>query len=390
MAMFRGLMKLDNPIQHYAWGSKTAIARLQGRRAATEPEAELWIGAHPQAPSAVTVAGRRVTLDRLVADRPAEMLGPVTERFGRELPFLLKVLAVAEPLSIQAHPSLVQAAEGFAREEEAGTAPDAPNRNYRDRNHKPELAVALEPYWMMSGFRPYAKLVRHLEAVGVPQLQAAIAALRRRPTERALGALLATVLQLNDRQRADLVSRTESHAAGQLRGDDCGSNPEDSGSSSLSLTEAESAARWVQRLAASYPGDAGVLSPYLLNVVRLAPGEGTFTGAGTLHAALSGTAVELQANSNNVLRGGLTVKYVDVPELLRVARFVPSGRGRVGPDGGCQRRAQLPDSGGGVRTFVGGARHAPRGPVCWDHGWSRDSPFPLRRCGSYRLGWPYR
>ena len=123
-----GLMKLDNPIQHYAWGSK-AIARLQGRQAATEPEAELWIGAHSQAPSAVTVAGLRVTLDRLVADRPTEMLGPAAQRFGRELPFLPKVLAVAEPLSIQDHPSLVQAAEGFAREQAGRHRAGAPSHN---------------------------------------------------------------------------------------------------------------------------------------------------------------------------------------------------------------------------------------------------------------------
>ena len=116
-------MKLDNPIQHYAWGSKAALARLQGRPPASEPEAELWMGAHPQAPSTVTVAGRRVTLDQV--ERPAEMLGPAVERFGSRLPFLLKVLAVAEPLSIQAHPSLAQAAEGFAREQEAGIAPNA-------------------------------------------------------------------------------------------------------------------------------------------------------------------------------------------------------------------------------------------------------------------------
>ena len=324
-------MKLDNPIQHYAWGSKTALAWLQGREAATEPEAELWVGAHPQAPSAVTVAGRRVTLDRLLAERPAEMLGAVTERFGATLPFLLKVLAVAEPLSIQAHPSLAQAAEGFAREQEAGIAPDAPNRNYRDRNHKPELAVALEPYWMMSGFRPYDELVRHLEAVGAPELQAATAALRKRTTEQALGSLLATALQLSDRQRAGLVSQVVGHAASQLRGGERGS-------------DAEAAARWVERLAASYPGDAGVLSPYLLNVVRLAPGEGTFTGAGTLHAALSGTAVELQANSDNVLRGGLTVKHVDVPELLRVARFQPQEAAVLNPasDANGERRYPTP------------------------------------------------
>lgn len=326
-----GLLKLDNPIQNYAWGSKTALARLQGRPPASEPEAEVWIGAHPQSPSVVTVAGRQVTLDRLVAERPAETLGPTVQRFGAELPFLLKILAVAEPLSIQAHPSLAQAAEGFAREQAAGIPPDAPNRNYRDRNHKPELAVALEPYWMMSGFRPFDQLVRHLEAVGVPGLRAATAAIRLRPTEEALGSLLATALQLNDRQRADLVSHTAEHAASQLRGGGL-------------ETDAEATARWVERLAASYPGDAGVLSPYLLNVVRLAPGEGTFTGAGTLHAALSGSAVELQANSDNVLRGGLTVKHVDVPELLCVARFEPQEAAVLNPaaDANGERRYPTP------------------------------------------------
>ena len=339
-----GLLKLDNPIQHYTWGSKSALARLQGRPPAAEPEAELWIGAHPQAPSAVTVAGRRIKLDRLVAERPAETLGPAVQRFGAELPFLLKILAVAEPLSIQAHPSLAQAAAGFAREQAAGIPPDAPNRNYRDRNHKPELAVALEPYWMMSGFRPYAELVRHLESVDVPELRGTTAALRRRPTERALGSMLATALQLNDRQRADLVSRTEKYAASKLRVENRGSNLEGTGSPAVALTEVEAAARWVVRLATGYPGDAGVLSPYLLNVVRLAPGEGTFTGAGTLHAALSGTAVELQANSDNVLRGGLTVKHVDVPELLRVARFEPQEAAVLNPaaDANGERRYPTP------------------------------------------------
>ena len=229
------------------------------------------------------------------------------------------------------HPSLAQAAQGFAREQAAGIAPDAPNRNYRDRNHKPELAVALEPYWMMSGFRPFGQLVHHLEAVGVPGLRAATAALRQRPTEEALGSLLATALHLNDRQRADLVSRTVDHAASQLRDGQHGA-------------DAEAVARWVERLAASYPGDAGVLSPYLLNLVHLAPGEGIFTGAGTLHAALSGTAVELQANSDNVLRGGLTVKHVDVPELLRVARFAPEQAAVLNPaaDAGGERHYPTP------------------------------------------------
>ena len=320
-----GLLKLENPVRHYAWGSKTALARLQGRPEAQEPEAELWIGAHPQLPSAVTVAGRRVTLDRLVAERPAETLGPVAQRFGGALPFLLKVLAVAEPLSIQAHPTLAQAAAGFAREEAAGFAPDAPQRSYRDRSHKPEVVVALEPYWLMSGFRPYEEITRHLAAIAVPALQAAVADLRSAPGAEALRALVAVALRLDAGQRADLVARAVAHAGGPSQ------ESAATGAGVASAADAGAAARWVRRLAAQYPDDPGVLSPWLLNLVRLAPGEGMYTGAGTLHATLHGTGVELQANSDNVLRGGLTPKHVDVPELLRVGTFAPGAAAVLRP-----------------------------------------------------------
>ena len=315
------MLKLQNSVKHYAWGSKTALARLQGRPAAEEPEAELWIGAHPQGPSAVTVAGRRVTLDRLVAERPAETLGPVAQRFGGALPFLLKVLAVAEPLSIQAHPTLAQAAAGFAREEAAGIAADAPHRSYRDRNHKPEVVVALEPYWLLSGFRPYEAIARQLAAIGVSALQAAVADLRAKPGAAALRALVAAALRLDAGQRADLVARAMAHADGLVQE----SAPAEAPSArAADPAAAANSARWVRRLAAQYPDDPGVLSPWLLNLVRLAPGEGMYTGAGTLHATLHGTGVELQANSDNVLRGGLTPKHVDVPELLRVGSFTPA------------------------------------------------------------------
>ena len=313
-----GVMKLENSIRHYAWGSKTALARLQGRPPAQEPEAELWLGAHPQGPSAVTVAGRSVTLDRLVAERPAETLGPVVQRFGGVLPFLLKVLAVAEPLSIQAHPTLAQAAAGYAREEAAGVAADAPERSYRDRNHKPEVVVALEPYWLLSGFRPCEVIARRLAAIGVPALQAAVAALSTTPGADALRALVAAALRLDAGQRADLVARAVAHAGG-LSQESAAIGAV--AAPTAGADDAAAAARWVRRLAAQYPYDPGVLSPWLLNLVRLAPGEGMYTGAGTLHATLSGTGVELQANSDNVLRGGLTPKHVDVPELLRVGSF---------------------------------------------------------------------
>lgn len=320
-----GVMKLENSIRQYAWGSKTALARLQGRPAAQEPEAELWIGAHSHGPSAVTVAGRRVTLDRLVAERPAETLGPVAQRFEGALPFLLKVLAVAEPLSIQAHPTLAQAAAGFAREEAAGIAADAPQRSYRDRNHKPEVVVALEPYWLLSGFRPYETIAHRLGTIGVPALQAAVAALRATPGAEALRALVAAALRLDAARRTDLVARAEAHAGSRRQ--------ESAPAAAGSATAADSvaAARWVRRLAAQYPDDAGVLSPWLLNLVQLAPGEGMYTGAGTLHATLHGTGVELQASSDNVLRGGLTPKHVDVPELLRVGSFATAAAAVLRP-----------------------------------------------------------
>ena len=382
----RCLMMLDNSIRDYAWGSKTALARLLGRAAATEPEAELWIGAHPQAPSAVTLAGRRVTLDRLVAERPAETLGWAAERFGPALPFLLKVLAVAEPLSIQAHPSLEQAAEGFAREDAAGISLDAPHRNYRDRNHKPEVAVALEPYWQLSGFRTYTEVLRNIEAIGSPRLQAATDELRQRPTEAALSSLVATALQLTERGRADLVTRAQAFATSHLRDGDRSDTTNGSGAASDVASDDSasdaSASRWVERLAAGYPSDAGVLSPYLLNLVCLAPGEGIHIGAGTLHAALQGTAgrVAGQLRQRPPRRpDGQTRRRTGTPtgSALRSARTecVEAGARR-------QRRAPLPDSGAGVRSFVGRTGHARPGYCVrrYPHR-PRDSPFPFWRCG---------
>ena len=301
-----GILKMDNPIQRYAWGSTAMLARLCGRPPAAEPEAELWMGAHPQAPSAVTVAGRRVGLDRLLAERPRAALGAVADRFGARLPFLLKVLAVARPLSIQAHPSRAQAEAGYAREEAAGIARAAAHRNYRDRNHKPEVVVALEPYWLLSGFRSCAEIGARLRDLGGAALQPAVGRLLAQPGPAALRALVATLLGLAEPQRAELVARA---AAGAEQAERAAAD--------------DPAARWVRRLAAEYPADAGVLAPYLLNLVRLAPGEGLHTAAGVLHTSLQGSGVELQANSDNVLRCGLTPKHVDVPELLRIGRFEP-------------------------------------------------------------------
>ncbi|MFL6138741.1 MAG: mannose-6-phosphate isomerase, class I [Frankiaceae bacterium] len=289
---------LDCPIQSYDWGSRTAIARLQGRpQPASGPEAELWVGAHHRAPS--LLGDERTLVDRIAAD-PVGELGPaVVDRFGPTLPFLLKVLGVDAPLSIQVHPDREQAEAGYAAEEASGVPLGAPERNYKDRWPKPELLVALTPFAALCGFRDPAGAARLIEALDVPQLAPVAHCLRAHGTA-AVRQALGTLLRWPSTERAGLVEAIAA-GAGRLA---AGGDP---------------AARWYARLADAHPGDAGVAAALLLNVVELAPGESVVMPTGNLHAYLQGTGVEIMANSDNVLRGGLTSKHVDVDDLLRVA-----------------------------------------------------------------------
>jgi mannose-6-phosphate isomerase len=282
---------LSSSVMPYAWGSRTAIAELLGRASPSAgPEAELWMGAHPVAPS--TASGRR--LDEIVSEAPEARLGErVVAAFGARLPFLLKVIAAAEPLSIQAHPNAEQARAGWEDEERRGVPRDAPHRNYRDASHKPELVCALTPFDALCGFRRIDEILALFEPLErVAAVREALAPLRARRdlplTFRALMALSREAVE-------------ETVAACEERGGDA---------ASLAL-----------RLAKLYPGDVGVVSALLLNHVRLAPGEAIYLGAGSLHAYLGGTAIEIMASSDNVLRGGLTKKHVDVPELEKVLLF---------------------------------------------------------------------
>jgi mannose-6-phosphate isomerase len=294
---------LDNPVLNYAWGSRTAIADLLGRPAPSAlPEAELWIGAHPKAPSRVAAPAGVGSLDRAIQDDPVGILGhEVCDRFGNELPFLLKVLAAAEPLSIQAHPSHDQARSGWARENAEGVPLDAPRRNYRDPNHKPELVSALSAFTALKGFRPLDEVARNLEPVARPEIAPELGRLAREHHPLALRALFARLMTLDPEERAPVLKRATSEAARRRKGD--------------------TAWEWVARLMKHYPGDVSALAPLYLNVVTLAPGEALFLPAGELHAYLEGTALEIMANSDNVLRGGLTPKHVDVPELLATLAF---------------------------------------------------------------------
>lgn len=289
------MQRLRNAIRPYAWGSRTAIAELQGRPAPSpDPEAELWIGAHPSDPS--RLEGDGTPLTDVIAAAPEAMLGAaVVERFGRRLPFLLKLLAAARPLSLQAHPDAAQAAEGFAAEEAAGVPRDAPHRRYVDPHHKPELLVAVTDFRALCGFREPAASAAALAGLEVPELAPIVARLR----EGRLAEAVRGLLQWPTPERATLVDKVVAAGAGA---------PE------YAL---------LGELAEAYPGDVGVLVALLLNQVTLAPGEAIFMPAGNLHAYLAGLGVEIMAASDNVLRGGLTPKHVDVSELLRVLRFEP-------------------------------------------------------------------
>ena len=325
--MSQPVLVLDNPIQHYAWGSRTAIAELLGRPTpSAEPEAELWIGAHPKAPSRIAEPKGKGTLDRAIQDDPVGLLGSeVCDRFGNELPFLFKVLAAEVPLSIQAHPSQEQARRGWARENAEGIPLDAARRNYRDLNHKPELVCALTPFVALKGFRAPDETARGLEPIGRPELAAEIGRLAREQTPVAQRSLFARLMTLEPEEREPLLKRAAAQAARR---------------------PGDAAWRWVKSLMDRHPGDVSALAPLYLNLVTLAPGQALFLPSGELHAYLEGTALEIMANSDNVLRGGLTPKHVDLQELLATLDF----------EAHAPELLQAEDSGPGEKSFRTPAR----------------------------------
>ncbi|MEV4943694.1 mannose-6-phosphate isomerase, class I [Streptomyces zaomyceticus] len=298
--------RLVNTVRPYAWGSTTAIPELLGIAPTGEPQAEMWMGAHPGAPSRT----ERGSLNELIDADPVRELGERSvEKFGPRLPFLLKVLAAGAPLSLQAHPDLDQARAGHAAEEAAGIPVDAPHRTYKDANHKPELICALTPFDGLCGFRAPAESADLIAALGVDSLKPYVDLLHAQPEEAALREVLTALLTADPEEMAHTVAEA-AVAAGRLGGD-----------------HAPYAA-----LAHHYPGDPGVIAAMLLNRVRLQPGEALYLGAGVPHAYLEGLGVEIMANSDNVLRCGLTPKHVDVPELLRVVRFEPADPSVLRPE----------------------------------------------------------
>ncbi|MEU7897955.1 mannose-6-phosphate isomerase, class I [Nonomuraea sp. NPDC049152] len=311
---------LSNPVKHYDWGSRTAIATLTGRPSPSpEPEAEMWLGAHPSGPS--LLAGRGVTLDRAIAADPeGELGGETVARFGARLPYLLKLIAVDRVLSLQVHPSAEQAEAGHAR------------GAYVDAYPKPELVCALTPFSGLAGFRAPGEAARLLEALEVSELRPVVDLLDAGEPAGALRLLLEWP------ERKALVEAVVA-AAGRLGHD------------------------LVLRLAEQYPDDPAVLAPLLMNRHDLMPGEALFLGAGVLHCYLSGFGVEIMGGSDNVLRAGLTPKPIDVDELLRITDFaaqplrveLADGLYTVPVPEFALGRAQAPDDrleGGVPRVFV--------------------------------------
>ncbi|MFS8096477.1 mannose-6-phosphate isomerase, class I [Lentzea alba] len=299
---------LHNAVRPYAWGSRTAIAELLGKEVpAPHPEAELWMGAHPGDPSRVTGAdGVERSLLELLSQDPDGQLGTrVSERWGSRLPFLLKVLAAEEALSLQAHPSAEQAAQGFALEEAAGVPRDAAVRNYKDPAAKPELICALTEFHALAGFREPSRTVALLRTLDAPALSPYTEMLVAQPDSSGLRALFTMLITLPQTSLSVLLPQVL---------DACVLHVKEHGEFDLEC-------RTILELGESYPGDAGVLAALLLNRIVLQPGEAIHLPAGNLHAYLRGTGIEILANSDNVLRCGLTPKHVDVPELLRVLDF---------------------------------------------------------------------
>ncbi|BCO37315.1 mannose-6-phosphate isomerase, class I [Mycobacterium heckeshornense] len=309
---------LRGAIRTYAWGSRTAIAEFTGRPVpAAHPEAELWLGAHPGDPAWLeTDDGEISLLDALIADPEGQLGSSARTRFGDVLPFLVKVLAADEPLSLQAHPSAEQAIEGYLREERLGIPVSSPIRNYRDNRHKPELLVALQPFEALAGFRPAGRTVELLRALAVSDLDPYIELLNDQSDADGLRALFTTWITAPQPDIDVLIPAVLEGAIHYV---------------TSGATEFAAEAKTVLELGEQYPGDAGVLAALLLNRISLAPGEAIFLPAGNLHTYLRGVAVEVMANSDNVLRGGLTPKHVDVPELLRVLDFTPTTEAQLRP-----------------------------------------------------------
>ncbi len=295
------LRRMINPVMAYAWGGREAIAALQRRDRASEPEAELWMGAHPHASSTLESddGSQPRSLEELITADPERYLGPTTlTKFGARLPFLLKVLSAAEPLSLQVHPNSAQAIRGFEAEEAAGIDRSASRRSYRDPYAKPEMIVALTRFEALKGFRPSAQAVALLESLDVELLVGLLGELR---AGLSTGDAFLRLVEWPDAERLTLVAQTLAGAKAARAVD-----PE------------QPVFGWIELLAAKYPDDPGVVALSLLNYVVISPGQALIISPGEIHGYLHGAGVEILGGSDNVIRAGLTAKHISVRDLREI------------------------------------------------------------------------
>jgi len=294
-------LPMENVIQDYVWGSRTAISKLLDiENPNNQHQAEIWMGAHNNGCSKVKDKGEEKLLSDFIEQDKNAILTPQTNAQFAELPYLFKVLAAGEALSVQVHPSKAQAEAGFAKEEAAGIPLSAANRNYKDPNHKPELVYALTPYQAMNGFREFEEIISLFNKINLSSINSLVDNFMHNLNSAGLKTFFSKLLSLQGIDKKNAVSELLEYAR---------KNKEDP---LFSL---------IIELALQHPSDIGLFTPLMLNVITLQPGEAMFLYACTPHAYLKGTGLEVMANSDNVLRAGLTPKYMDVNELVACTKF---------------------------------------------------------------------
>jgi len=284
------IYEMKNPIKNYAWGSKSFFSNLLGDKQSSQPQAELWMGTHPLGVSEIKYDNEWISLEKLIYFNPETVLGEkLASKLDNRLPFLFKILAIEKPLSIQVHPDEHQAIQGFERENKRNISLSASNRNFKDKSHKPELVCALTPLWAMCGFRSYTTIQTHFSVISDK--------VKLCQSDQTIYDFFKQLMNLDNNQKNQLIASAVQYA--QSRAD-------------------QIHWQWVTRLASQFPEDIGVLAPLFLNLICLNPGESLFLQPGVLHAYLDGNAVEIMCNSDNVIRGGLTVKHIDIETLLNI------------------------------------------------------------------------
>lgn len=294
------LLRMKNQVQKYAWGTPDYIANLlQINKTNKEPWAELWLGSHPKASSILT--DLNLSLDKAIAQYPEQLLGKTCATlFEQKLPYLLKILSAQKPLSIQAHPNLEQAKSGFAKENKQNIALTDFMRNYQDANHKPELLCALTEFHAMCGFRPALEIIEIIKQMEIDPLLMGFHKFADNPNVANFKLVFTEILDSKMEKKQQLLAMVVRN---------------------LHLIQSDFIRNWIVKMLDFYPNDIGAIMPLFLNTFTLNPGEAIFLKAGVLHAYLEGTGVEIMANSDNVLRGGLTSKNIDVAELVSILNW---------------------------------------------------------------------